>query len=101
LNTQIPIYASFLQRESAGRGAAREEICEEDHSRLNHDGDYDYCDGGDCNFGKKYGQKQKVRALDRYWLGSLATFFDKTTPMRSSCTRELTIRFICCHKMAA
>ena len=77
---------------AGGRGSARGGVCGEDHSRPNHDDGYD--DGGDCNFGKSYGQREKARALDRYWLGSHGTFFDKITPMRSSCTTKLTIRFL-------
>jgi hypothetical protein len=81
---------------AGGRGSARWGVCGEDRSRPNHDDgyDYDYGAGGDCNFGKNYGQREKVRALDRYWLGSRGTFFDKITPMRSSCTTKLTIRFL-------
>jgi hypothetical protein len=83
---------------AGGRGSARGAVCGEDHSRPNHDDgydyDYDYGDGGDCNFGKNYGQREKARALDRNRLGSHGTFFDKITPKRSSCTTKLTIRFL-------
>lgn len=83
---------------AGGRGSARGGVCGEDRSRPNHDDgyDYDYGDGGDCNYGKNYGQREKARALDRNWLGSHGTFFDKITPKRSSCTTttKLTIRFL-------